>query len=223
MDKLRAHRKKYDPFWDIDPIELRCGLTESIDLIERISRYLKDESSSQPFTPFFLLTEQRPTLARFDIFDRGGDNPDRHLPNLGQIEIIMTGNGSRLALYPNFRNAKGENARRVAVVHGIYRVMLNVFSIHDVLHDPDLPDRFAHGFADVTQLAKASADNNVSGGITFNGGQIEIGGDAVGRDKNIYYIAPNSTVNIVSGIPPNTPPSVPDGQEQESEGKEKRA
>jgi hypothetical protein len=147
MDKLREHRKKYDPFWDIDPIELRCGLADSIDLIERISHYLKDESAEQPFSPFFQLTEQRPTMARFKIFDRG-DNPDQ-LPIMGEIETIMTGNGSRVSLVPNFRNTHGENARRAAVVHGIYRVMLNVFSIHDVLRDPDLPDRFAHGFEDV--------------------------------------------------------------------------
>jgi hypothetical protein len=64
-----------------------------------------------------------------------------------------------------------------------------------------------------------SAVTNVSGGIIFNGGQSDIGGDAVGRDKNIYNIGSNATVNFVNGEPPNNPPSVPDIQEQDSEGK----
>ena len=75
---------------------------------------------------------------------------------------------------------------------------------------------------DVPQPTEVSAgdkhDNstavaNVSGGITLNGEQNYIGGDAVGRDKNIY-IGSNASVTFVNGKPLNNPPSVPDGQEK---------
>ncbi len=142
MDKISAQRRKYDPFWGIDPIDVTCDLLESIDLLEIVSEYMEHESSGQPFTPILRLTEKRSTRARFEIIDRSHGTLN-HI--VGSVELILTGKESRITFEPAMQR---DDESAIRYYYGLYRVVLNVLLRHDVLLDAALPSRLENGFAD---------------------------------------------------------------------------